>query len=224
VKLQNVEITVRCGGIYVGSLVAVLKDGSVTNCDISGVNIMEPVDTSSEFSYSTYEVTVDDVIGEIRGTNEFIYGITATKIDISKDEFNHFNVPVNYNNSANHQPRGLRYEVTIPAQLPIGEDGVGSASLSVSSLRIPSSTVVKVYVHGDFRLEHQADSAITLRYILKNGEGTVLENDDCVGEFTMDDYYNYNQIWLTARVVDQAPYSGSYLDTLTFTYGLEAIA
>lgn len=162
-KLQNVEITVRCGGIYVGSLVAVLKDGSVTNCDISGVNIMEPVDTSSEFSYSTYEVTVDDVIGEIRGTNEFIYGITATKIDISKDEFNHFNVPVNYNNSANHQPRGLRYEVTIPAQLPIGE-------------------------------------------------------------FTMDDYYNYNQIWLTARVVDQAPYSGSYSDTLTFTYGLEAIA
>ena len=217
VKLQNVEITVRCGGIYVGSLVAVLKDGSVTNCDISGVNIMEPVDTSSEFSYSTYVVTVDDVIGDIRGTNEFIYGITATKIAISYDKFTPLNVPINYQNGANHQPRGLRYEVIIPAQLVIPEDTkTGTLTLTPQVLRILDTGRVDVSVESkyNFNLAYVGNDAAQISYELMKKDGTRIEQNSVVAGFTLE---NSDAVSLTATLTGHPPFVGSYTDILTFT-------
>ena len=211
VKLENVEITVQARPVYVGSLVGILKDGTVTDCVISGNNIIKP----SDGIYGSGNVIVDDVIGEIRGTNEFIYGITATKIDTS------LIVPVDYKNSDNHRPRGLIYEVTIPPQLVIGETGTGTMYISVSRLRIHSSTEVGVYVNGDFRLEHQTAADSGLNYVLKDGAGSILSTGNKVGRFTMSDS---NPFSLTAKVVDRASYAGIYSDTLTFTYRLEPIA
>ena len=222
VKLQNVEINVQASPVFVGSLVGVLKDGTVTDCEISGYNIIKPRDDVATNGFSNSGVvTVDDVIGEIRGTNEFIYGITSTKIDISGG-FSNLAVTVNYKDGANHQNRGLVYEVTIPPQLVISDEtGTGTMYISVSRLRIPSSTEVGVYVNGDFRLEHQTAADSGLDYVLKDGAGSILSNGNKVGRFTMSDS---NPFSLTAKVVDQASYSGIYSDTLTFTYGLETIA
>ncbi|HJJ82512.1 MAG TPA: hypothetical protein O0X91_02385, partial [Methanocorpusculum sp.] len=94
-------------------------------------------------------------------------------------------------------------------------------SISVSDLRIPASSAVKVYVEGDFLLEHQTSSGITLAYVLKNEAGETLLSGHQVGQFTMADYHTLS---LTATVVDRASYSGRYSDTLTFTYRLETIA
>ena len=222
VKLQNVEINVHSSPVFVGSLVGVLKDGTVTDCKISGYNIIKPHDDVATNGFSNSGVvTVDDVIGEIRGTNEFIYGITSTDIDIS-GEFSNLDVTVNYKDGANHQNRGLVYEVTIPPQLVISDEtGTGTMYISVSRLRIPSSTEVGVYVYGDFRLEHQTAADSGLNYVLMDGAGSILSNGKKVGRFTLSDF---NPFSLTAKVIDQASYSGSYSDTLTFTYGLEETA
>jgi hypothetical protein len=90
--------------------------------------------------------------------------------------------------------------------------------ISVSDLRIPASSAVKVYVEGDFLLEHQADPAVTLAYVLTNGAGIHLTDNAFVGAFTMA---SYHPLQLTATVSTPASYSGSYSDTLTFTYGLD---
>ena len=230
VVLQGVEINVQSSPVYVGSLIGVLQDGTVTDCEISGYNIIKPADNvvPSGFSNSG-NVIVDDVIGEIRGTKELIYHVTATtKMNIATERFKELDsndIPtIDYKNGANHQDHGLIYEVTIPDKLTIGESGVGSDSLRVYNLRIPSSTVVRVYVSGDFQLEHQEYPGITLAYVLKNGAGTELGDNALVGEFTMASYPVQNQISLKATVLDTAQYSGSYSDTLTFTYGLEETA
>lgn len=115
----------------------------------------------------------------------------------------------------------ISYLVHIPDSLIITEGGVGSAEISVSDLRIPSASAVKVYVEGDFLLEHQTSSGITLAYVLKNEAGDTLLSENQVGQFTMADYHTLS---LTATVVDRASYSGRYSDTLTFTYRLETIA
>ena len=115
----------------------------------------------------------------------------------------------------------ISYLVYIPDSLIITEGGVGSAKISVSDLRIPSTSAVNVYVEGDFLLEHQTSSGITLAYVLKNEAGDTLLSEDQVGQFTMA---SYHPLQLTAKVVDQASYAGIYSDTLTFTYGLEPIA
>ena len=116
----------------------------------------------------------------------------------------------------------ISYNVTIPLSLNILEDiNTKTMSISVSDLRIPASSAVKVYVEGDFLLEHQTSSGITLAYVLKNEAGETLLSGHQVGQFTMADYHTLS---LTAKVVDRATYSGRYSDTLTFTYRLETIA
>ena len=221
VKLENVEINVERGPVLVGSLVGILKDGNVTDCEISGNNIINPV-----YGASTYEgknVTVDDVIGEIRGKNVSIYGITST--NITYDRFTEIGVSVDYKGGKNHQNHGLTYpeptyEVIIPEELVIDETGNGTMEIkiSVSGSQLPPSSIVKVYVSGDFSLEHQADSRVTLEYVLSNETVTKLSNNDLVGTFTSG---NRNPIRLNATVSGPTLYSGTYTDTLTFTYGLE---
>ena len=116
----------------------------------------------------------------------------------------------------------VEYEVIIPPTLVISEEGdTGSMEISVSGLRIPSSSALAVYVNSDFTLEYELSQETTLSYQLINGDGTYLSSDSLVGRFTMS---NQNPILLTATVLDRASYSGQYTDTVTFTYGLETIA
>ena len=69
-----------------------------------------------------------------------------------------------------------------------------------------------------FSLKHQADSGVTLAYVLSNETVTKLSTGDLVGTFTSQ---NQNPIILTAKVSGPTLYSGTYTDKLTFTCGLE---
>ena len=120
----------------------------------------------------------------------------------------------------------IEYQVIIPPSIEISESTntgtlpTGTLPISVTTTGILSNQVVRVYIHGDFRLDYQTDSTtgIGLNYqVLKDG-GVVLNPGDLVGEFvkksepsTMD---------LTAQVTDTVLYSGFYSDTLTFTFEL----
>ena len=117
----------------------------------------------------------------------------------------------------------VRYEVIIPPTLPIYEDiKIGWASISVSNLRIPSNSAIRVYLDDcDFELEHQLNSDATLSYVLVNGDGTDLYPNSLVGQFTMADH---DPLELTATVYGQASYAGQYTDTVTFTWELGTIA
>ena len=110
----------------------------------------------------------------------------------------------------------IEYQVIIPDELVIDETGNGTMEIkiSVSGSSLPPSSIVKVYVSGDFILEHQANQEVTLAYVLSNETVTKLSNDDLVGTFTSE---NLNPIRLNATVSGPTLYSGTYTDTLTFT-------
>ena len=80
---------------------------------------------------------------------------------------------------------------------------------------------MKVYVHGDFLLEHQTAAEATVADELWNGASELLADGALVGQFTMS---SQSPLPLTATVTGTVPYAGIYSDTLTFTYGLEPIA
>ena len=224
VTLKNVEINVQASPILVGSLVGVLENGTVTDCEISGNYTIKPSGGAGSFTNSG-NVTVDDVIGDIRGDIS-IYGITSTNMNISYGRISEIGVTVDYKYGGNHRDTEPTYpeptyKVIIPEELEIDETGTGTIEIYVSDL--PPSSIVKVYVSGDyvnenFSLKHQADSGVTLAYVLSNETVTKLSTGDLVGTFTSQ---NQNPIILTAKVSGPTLYSGTYTDKLTFTCGLE---
>lgn len=116
----------------------------------------------------------------------------------------------------------IYYQVTIPSELIISEDRTGSMGISVSDLRIPKTSTVRVYIDGDFKLDYQDSQGVSpLRYeVWCDLYSVPLLTGSFVGHFSMS---NQNPIKLRATVLDRAPYSGTYTDTLTFTYGLDLI-
>ena len=114
----------------------------------------------------------------------------------------------------------VTYTITIP-DIVISEDTTGSTVVSVSGLSMPVTSVLKVRVLGDFRLEHQTAAEATVAYELRNGASELLADGALVGQFTMS---SQSPLPLTATVTGTVPYAGIYSDTLTFTYGLETIA
>ena len=116
----------------------------------------------------------------------------------------------------------LSYLVHIPPQLVILDStNTGHLLISVSDLRIPSSSAVKVYIDGDFKLDYQNGPGVDpLNYEVRVGN-LLLSKGNFVGQFTMTEHPSLE---LTATVLDQASYAGQYTDTVTFTYGLETIA
>ena len=114
------------------------------------------------------------------------------------------------------------YTVQIPSTLSILEEknGRGSIDILVLDLNIPSSSAVNIYIDGDFELEYQDSQTVSpLNYEILIGDSH-LSTSSFVGNFTMAEH---PPLKLTAVLLDSALYSGTYSDTLTFTYGLDLI-
>lgn len=115
----------------------------------------------------------------------------------------------------------LSYVVDIPPSIAIPEGSPVNFYISVYDLRIPSTSAVKVYIDGDFKLDYQNGPGVDpLNYEVRVGN-LVLSKGDFVGQFTMTEH---PPLELTANVLDYTPYSGTYSDTLTFTFGLYTTA
>ena len=115
----------------------------------------------------------------------------------------------------------LSYVVDIPPSIAIPEGSPVNFYISVYDLRIPSTSAVKVYIDGDFKLDYQNGPGVDpLNYEVRVGN-SVLSKGDFVGQFTMTEH---PPLELTANVLDYTPYSGTYSDTLTFTFGLYTTA
>lgn len=117
----------------------------------------------------------------------------------------------------------VEYEVIIPPQISILESTkTGTIPISVTNLKIPSTSAVKVYIHSDFELDYSSDSTVdSLTYQVQKDDSTILSDGDFVGQFIKD---GSSEFYLTATLLDSASYAGQYTDTVTFTYGLETIA
>ena len=115
----------------------------------------------------------------------------------------------------------LSYVVDIPPSIAIPQGSPGHFYILVYDLRIPSTSAVKVYIDGDFKLDYQNGPGVDpLNYEVRVGSSP-LSNGSFVGQFTMTEHPSLE---LTANVLDYTLYSGTYTDTLTFTYGLEELA
>ena len=115
----------------------------------------------------------------------------------------------------------LSYVVDIPPSIAIPEGSPVNFYISVYDLRIPSTSAVKVYIDGDFKLDYQNGIGVDpLNYEVRVGN-LLLSKGDFVGQFTMS---AHNPLQITATVLEPASYAGTYSDTVTFTYGLETTA
>ena len=108
------------------------------------------------------------------------------------------------------------YVVVIPETLTLSSDGTGSAGIGVSTFEhVPNIGSVEVTLSaftGNLTLNENSEK---LAYTLSVGENK-LEQNEKVTEFT---YESDDDVTLTAKVTEDARFSGEYSETLTFALG-----
>ena len=114
------------------------------------------------------------------------------------------------------------YIVTVPEASNIGNDGVGSLSVSISDAMLASNAVLDVYITGNsytsgvWHLTDTANNNNKLAYTIKKN-GTAIAHNDVVLSVAAGEAYNSTVVaTLNLALIDNVTHAGRYADTLTF--------
>ena len=114
------------------------------------------------------------------------------------------------------------YSVTIPAKVELADNGSGiyanSGIIDAQDVFLEPNQAIVVTISGDFELENEIDSGITVDYQAEGPWG-IVGNGDIVTEFFTSDEPQSDEIEF--RTIEEPQYAGNYSDTVTFGIAVE---
>lgn len=114
------------------------------------------------------------------------------------------------------------YTVTIPANVELADNGSGIytniGTLTAEDVFLEPNQEIVVTISGDFELENEIDSGITVDYQAEGPWG-IVGNGDIVTEFFTSDEPQSDEIEF--RTIEEPQYAGNYSDTVTFGIAVE---
>lgn len=116
------------------------------------------------------------------------------------------------------------YTVTIPAKIELADNGSGIytniGTLTAEDVFLEPNQEIVVTISGDFVLENEADSSVTVDYQAEGPNG-IVGNGDIVTAFdTSDEPQSVNVEFSTS---EEPEYAGNYSDTVTFGISVETL-
>ncbi len=116
------------------------------------------------------------------------------------------------------------YSVTIPAKVELADNGSGiyanSGIIDAQDVFLEPNQAIVVTISGDFELENEIDSGITVGYQAEGPNG-IVGNGDIVTAFdTSDEPQSVNVEFSTS---EEPEYAGNYSDTVTFGISVETL-
>ena len=116
------------------------------------------------------------------------------------------------------------YTVTIPAKIELADNGSGIytniGTLTAEDVCLEPNQEIVVTISGDFVLENEADSSVTVDYQAEGPNG-IVGNGDIVTAFdTSDEPQSVNVEFSTS---EEPEYAGNYSDTVTFGISVETL-
>ena len=116
------------------------------------------------------------------------------------------------------------YTVTIPANVELADNGSGiyanTGILTAENVFLEPNQEIVVTISGDFTLENEADSSVTVDYQAEGPNG-IVGNGDIVATFdTSDEPQSVNVEFSTS---EEPEYAGNYSDTVTFGISVETL-
>ena len=114
------------------------------------------------------------------------------------------------------------YTVTIPAKIELADNGSGiytnTGTLTADDVFLKPDQTIVVTVSGDFRLENEIDSSITVGYQAEGSEG-IVGNGGVVATFNTS--VDPQSVEVEFSTVEEPQYAGKYSDTVTFGIAVE---
>lgn len=114
------------------------------------------------------------------------------------------------------------YTVTIPASVTLEDNGSGiytnSGTLMANDVFLKPDQTIVVTVSGDFALENEIDSSITVAYQAEGSEG-IVGNGGVVATFNTS--VDPQSVEVEFTTVEEPEYAGKYSDTVTFGIAVE---
>ena len=109
------------------------------------------------------------------------------------------------------------YTVTIPASVTLEDNGSGiytnTGTLTADDVFLKPDQTIVVTISGDFELENEIDSDITVAYQAEGSEG-IAGNRGVVATFNTS--VDPQSVGVVFRTVGDPQYAGKYSDTVTF--------
>ncbi len=114
------------------------------------------------------------------------------------------------------------YTVTIPANVELADNGSGiyanTGILTAEDVFLKPNQAIAVTISGDFKLENEIDSGITVGYQAEGPLG-IVGNGDIVTLFGTSDEPQSAAIEFST--LEEPQYAGNYSDTVTFGISVE---
>ena len=109
------------------------------------------------------------------------------------------------------------YSVTIPANVELADNGSGiyanTGIIDAQDVFLEPNQAIAVTISGDFKLENEIDSGITVGYQAEGPLGFVGNGDIVILFGTSDEAQSANVVF---RTTEDPQYAGNYSDTVTF--------
>ena len=116
------------------------------------------------------------------------------------------------------------YTVTIPAKVELADNGSGiyenTGIIEAEDVFLEPNQAIAVTISGDFELENEIDSGITVGYQAEGPWG-IVGNGDVVTAFYTSDEPQSDEIEFST--IEEPQYAGNYSDTVTFGIAVETM-
>ena len=114
------------------------------------------------------------------------------------------------------------YTVTIPASVTLEDDGSGiytnTGIIDADDVFLKPDQTIVVTISGDFELENEIDSDITVAYQAEGSEG-IAGNGGVVATFNTS--ADHQSVEVEFSTLEEPQYAGKYSDTVTFGIAVE---
>lgn len=116
------------------------------------------------------------------------------------------------------------YIVTIPATVTLEDNGSGiyanTGTITADDVFLKPNQAIAVTISGDFKLENEIDSGITVDYQAEGPMG-IVGNGDIVTLFGTSDESQSAEVEFST--LEDPQYAGNYSDTVTFGISIETM-